>query len=415
MDLMRITEDYLHSLDQIEVVVKRDIAFEMGRDIVGIVGPRRVGKTHILLTKVREILESGKQALYVAFDNPTISDVDVTKLATNVRAIYPEGSVYLFLDEIQDWSQWDYNLRWLHDMHDFKIAVSGSTARLLSNNLTKVLRGRSISHMILPFSLREVRRNEWGDFRSEGKIKHELNKLMWDGGFPEVYLNPSKAKVTTLFETIFLRDVVEAHKVKNTVALKKIMLYLTENSSKIISYRSIWSMLKESGLQISINTIPEYISHLSDAFFVFEIPIYAYQKKQIISPNKMFVVDTSFLQLVRNRSVGTRMEMLVFLELLRRISTQEFEKIYYYKTKEGEEIDFVLESFGRKGIIEVTQVADSPHIKKVVRAARELKLKRAIIVSEDEEDYMNIDGVNIEIVPLWRFLLNKNYLSSIIA
>ena len=104
MGLLReLTEEYLGSLKYVREVA-REVALPLGlRDIVAVVGPRRAGKTFLMLKAAEKLLRSGGQALYISFDEPQLRRLDARKLAEMVRGEYPSGPVHLFLDEVQEW------------------------------------------------------------------------------------------------------------------------------------------------------------------------------------------------------------------------------------------------------------------------------------------------------------------------
>ena len=68
-------------------------------------------KDFLMLKKAKELLDEEKQVIYVSFDEPNFRDMAVRKFAELVRMEYPESAVFIFLDEIQEWKNWDFNLR----------------------------------------------------------------------------------------------------------------------------------------------------------------------------------------------------------------------------------------------------------------------------------------------------------------
>jgi len=145
--LREITEEYLGALQYVKEV-PRDVKLSIGsRDIVALVGPRRAGKTFLMLKAVKNLLDSGEQALYISFDELQIRRLDARKLAEMAREEYPRGEIHLFLDEIQEWENWDSKIRWLHDVKDFFLYVTGSSSALQSSEIPSRLRG--VTH---PFS-----------------------------------------------------------------------------------------------------------------------------------------------------------------------------------------------------------------------------------------------------------------------
>jgi len=148
--LKEMTLEYVESLKYVDEIPRRFALPEAGSDIVAVVGPRRVGKTFTLLKKAAETLKAGGQAVYATFDNPELRKWSAKKLAEEVRSLYPTGRVALFLDEVQEWPNWDYNLRWLHDVKDFQIYATGSTSALSVDQVPSRLRGRYISKLLPP-------------------------------------------------------------------------------------------------------------------------------------------------------------------------------------------------------------------------------------------------------------------------
>jgi predicted AAA+ superfamily ATPase len=216
--LKEITEEYLGALQYVKEV-PRDVKLPTSRDIVALVGPRRAGKTFLMLKSVKNLLDSGKQALYISFDELQIRRIDARKLAEMAREEYPRGEIHLFLDEVQEWDNWDSKLRWLHDVKDFFLYVTGSSSALQSSEIPSRLRGRYTSVLLLPFSFREVSSEEKIDittFRERGAIKALLNDYMTWGGFPEVWIYRSREKLVSLLETMFYRDVMERHRIRET-------------------------------------------------------------------------------------------------------------------------------------------------------------------------------------------------------
>ena len=99
--LKEITYEYVDSLKYVKEI-KREINLPITRDIVAIIGPRRVGKTFLMLKKAKELLEKEEQVIYVPFDEPELRNMNVRKFAELLRKEYPENTIYLFLDEIQE-------------------------------------------------------------------------------------------------------------------------------------------------------------------------------------------------------------------------------------------------------------------------------------------------------------------------
>ncbi|RLE53129.1 MAG: ATP-binding protein, partial [Candidatus Methanomethylicota archaeon] len=313
--LMEITYEYLESLKHVREV-KRDFKLREYEDIFALIGPRRVGKTFTLLKKARELLDSGEQVIYVSLDEPFLRGMNVRGFAELVRKEYPDGIVYLFLDEIQEWRNWDFNLRWLHDVKDFRIYVSGSSSTLMASEIPTRLRGRYISKNLYPLSFKEIVDFEIKTFRERGRVQKLLEDYLKWGGFPEVWLTKSREKIMSLLETIFYRDIVERFRIEDVELFKQVFYFTLSNYSNLLSYRSINRMLKTININIDVKTLIKYVNYMKQAFLLFTIDIYTYsQRVKTVNPKKIYVIDTSILNLFPQKmDIGRKMENLVFIE-----------------------------------------------------------------------------------------------------
>ena len=402
--LMEITYEYLESLKHVREV-KRDFKLREYEDIFALIGPRRVGKTFTLLKKARELLDSGEQVIYVSLDEPFLRGMNVRGFAELVRKEYPDGIVYLFLDEIQEWRNWDFNLRWLHDVKDFRIYVSGSSSTLMASEIPTRLRGRYISKNLYPLSFKEIVDFEIKTFRERGRVQRLLEDYLKWGGFPEVWLTKSREKIMSLLETIFYRDIVERFRIEDVELFKQVFYFTLSNYSNLLSYRSINRMLKTININIDVKTLIKYVNYMKQAFLLFTIDIYTYsQRVKTVNPKKIYVIDTSILNLFPQKmDIGRKMENLVFIELLRRKTPTT--SISYYKLKTNREIDFIISEINKiKQLIEVTYNLEKIHVEKTLKAMEKLKLKKATIITWNEEKTIKNGNKTIKATPLWKWL-----------
>jgi predicted AAA+ superfamily ATPase len=90
-----------------------------------------------------------------------------------------------------------------------------------------------------------------------------------------------------------------------------------------------------------------------------------------------------------------------------RIIKKGFDKVFYYKTKNNEEIDFIVKRLNKLELIEVTYELDQEHVNKVFKAMEELGLKEGLIITWDDEDLIEEKGKRIKVVPLWKWVLRR--------
>jgi predicted AAA+ superfamily ATPase len=404
--LKELTEEYLGSLRYVNEI-PREIELPISPDIVTIVGPRRSGKTFIMLKNAEKLLKMGENVLYVPFDEPALRRIEARRFAEMVRQEYPDGKVFLFLDEIQDWWSWDSSLRWLHDVKDFQIYVSGSSSTLQSSEIPSRLRGRYISRLLLPLSYREIAKSissiKENTFRNRGVLKRILNEYLVWGGFPEVWLYRSREKIVSLLETMFYRDIVERHSIRNTQIFSDLLNMTLSNYSNLTTWHSIRRALKGVRVELDTKTVISYVEYMRQAFLIFILRRYSHSEKlSTISPKKIYVVDPAIINLFeRPMDLGRRIENIVYIELIR-----QGKNPYYYITSSGKELDFIIKE-AKIQVLEACVEVDEEHLKKTIEAAEELKAGKIDIITWDQEGEETVRGRKVRITPLWKWLLSR--------
>lgn len=161
----------------------------------------------------------GKNFAYLNFDDAQLLenwDEDLVMLGLN--DIYP-GYDYLLLDEVQNLPSWDM---WVSKLYrrGMNLVITGSNAKLLSSEMATSLTGRYLKIDMLPFSLDETM--SWNDIDIHAPREEQLAKAtiladdyMRNGGYPETIKARSITKnyLSTLFDSILLKDVAKRHNV----------------------------------------------------------------------------------------------------------------------------------------------------------------------------------------------------------
>ncbi len=385
--------------------------------IKDLIGVRRSGKTTILYQLVDHLISSRitpKEIIFLNFDDPSIVGASFDDLQKNIVGINPEIS-YLFLDEIQQKKDWERWVRMLYDMKKYKmIFVSGSSASLLSEDVGRVLTGRHITFKIDVFSFKEyLIKRGWTDFRpdsiayNKNKILHYLNAYLEGGGYPEVIgIDEFNRKriLTNLYNDILSRDIASRFGASFEL-VNKIASFMLSNPGSSYSNNSI---AKATG--IAVETAEKYIGYLKEAFLIYDLPLFSFKlKTQFKQTKKVYPVDTGLRNIVSFRfssDIGKLVETIVFLELQR-----QFQEIYYWKSFGGHEVDFVVKQ--NQEIVKLIQVAwkittDDTRKREegsLIRAMKELDVKRGIILTEDEDNLVEENGRILEYIPLWKWLL----------
>lgn len=384
------------------------------REVVDIVGVRRGGKSSILKLLIQR-LQLKDNFLYINFEDPFFIDHDDPQIVEELIATYKEYFStelrYLFFDEIQAVRQWEKAIRKLRDAGKYKVYVTGSSSKLLSGELATLLTGRHLSYELLPLSFAEYLQFKGVELKAKKDIVLKSKTLLKNfsdylsiGGFPEVVLTGNQTLLKQYFFDIIQKDIVMRHAVRETGKLEKMAVFLMSNASKIVSLESL-----KKTFTISYKMVSTYIDYFKESFLLFEIPQFSHSlKKQAKALKKYYAIDCGLANVAAFRfseDKGRILENAVYLHLLRSWKT-----IYYYRTKNNLEVDFLVKSAGEKKAIQVAwSLADEKTRDRELRALLttldELKLKTGVILTYDEEDEVKIDGKTITITPVYKWML----------
>jgi len=182
-----------------------------------------------------------------------------------------------------------------------------------------------------------------------GKILSMLREYIDFGGFPEVVLSENKRDLLKSYiDTIFYKDVVDRYKIRDIKSCEIFLKLLIENFGKKFSISKAYNYFKSLGISKSKKTIWNYLKYFNEAFFVIPLEKFSFSLRERLQyPIKLYSVDTGFYM---REDFGLKMGNLVSVALAR-----EESECYYFQTKNGYEIDFLIKNGGRiEKLIQVT-------------------------------------------------------------
>ncbi|MFO8073652.1 MAG: ATP-binding protein [Polyangia bacterium] len=398
--------------------------------IDSIIGMRRSGRTTFLFQRMRELLEEGvpkESLLYVNFDDDRLRRMRLEELGRVTEVyyrLYPElkdRRCHFFFDEIQNIDGWEAFARRLLDTENAQIAITGSSAKLLSREIATSLRGRSLATEIFPFDFAEALahggveppgRRPAGS-RARARLTNALRGYLAVGGFPEVQGVAGHLRTRILQEYVDLvvyKDVVERHLVRNVLPLRILTHKLLAEPASRFSVNKFYNDLRSQGVTCTKNAIYEHLDQLVDAYLVSAIAIHSRSERvRRVNPRKVYPVDPGLATAYRSSpsaDLGRQLETFVF-DHLRRSSSA----ISYYQTRGGFEVDFIA-SFdgGDPALVGVAaSLSDRETATRERRALSEamaeLGLRTATLVTLEEEDTVQEGSARIEVVPAWKWAL----------
>jgi uncharacterized protein len=394
------------------------------------IGVRRSGKSTYMFQIIQKMLDAGvhkQNILYLNFFDDRLHNLRQDSLGLITEAyysIYPEKKnaekVYCFFDEIQTVPGWEPFIDRLMRTEKCEVYLTGSSARMLSKEIATQMHGRALSWEIFPFSFREFLDykgiTSTGTFSTQKRLLiQKAFKEYWEiGGFPEVAGLSRNLRIKThqeYFHAILFRDLVERHDVSHPKALTDLAHWLIDNTASLYSVNNLTGYLKSLGHKTPKSAVSDYVEWFEDAYFLFTVRIFdASLARSNTNPKKVYCVDHALVTSVSSgimSNSGHLLENLVFTTLRR-----FYQAIYYYKTKTGREVDFIVPLRGRsRMLIQVCESLSEPQTRKRETAAlseamMELGLKTGTVVTRSEEARIDTGKGTIEVVPAWRYLLD---------
>lgn len=202
------------------------------------VGIRRTGKSYLMYQQIKQLESKGvplSQIVYVNFEDERLLETKVTDLNTILEiGLEMSGSTnkpYLFLDEIQNINGWEKFVRRIADMK-YRINITGSNSKMLSSEIASTLGGRFIIMNVYPYSFTEYltanhREKNYLDVIStqdRADVLSLYNEYVTFGAFPElVDIKNKRAFLSSIYQTIYLGDIITRNKISNDFAIKLIL------------------------------------------------------------------------------------------------------------------------------------------------------------------------------------------------
>jgi len=377
-----------------------------------VIGVRRCGKS-TLCHKV--LLQSKISYAYVNFDDERLANLKTEQLDDVLEAIYMVYGdfKYLFLDEIQNVIGWNLFVNRLlrNNLH---LIITGSNAKLLSSELSTYLTGRYNQIELFPFSFSEYLelRGIKSNVQTTKDIafrKQAFEDFLTKGGFPELFnVKDSKGYVQRLVNNIITVDIKKRFKIRYVDALVKITNYLISNFAQEINYKGLADNFSFG----SQHTAQNYVNYLRQTYILVGINKFSYKARERVRLEKMYLIDQSLITEQDNNlttdNIGWRLENIVFLELLRRKKSDDYD-VYYFRA--GYEIDFVV--CKKQQVLELIQVsmllASDKTFKRetsaLAKGSKALKCNKLTLLTMGENETHNINGAIINEVNIIDWLL----------
>jgi predicted AAA+ superfamily ATPase len=363
------------------------------KQVTVILGMRRVGKStavKYLLSKVKHnnklYLDCEKIEYQTLFNTPSydaiINELELLGINFNKPAV-------IALDEIQLIKNLPSFIKYIYDTYKVKFIVTGSSSYYLKNQFTESLAGRKLIYEMYPLSFDEFLVFKNQKIQNIAKYSHINFNTTWYnktsalykeyityGGFPEVVLQKNnKDKVELLWDIVNSYIDMDVKLLADYSLNKDLFNLIKLLAARIGSKIDFTKLSNVSGIER--RKISDYIYLFENTYFLYLIKPFAKNTDvEITHQPKLYFADNGLLYILggENLSSGQLFENVVATQL------KKMHQLNYYQKKNGQEIDFILDS---KIAVEVKETPIIQDYNTLKNRAEELKLKSYFLVGKN--------------------------------
>lgn len=395
-------------------LIERDIHLSAQLNYV-FVGLRRAGKSYLMYQQIQNLLKEGhkvEEILYFNFEddrlvNLTVEDLDLIKVC--YEELYAYRPIF-FLDEIQIVQHWERFARRLADQK-YRVYVTGSNAKMLSSEIATTLGGRFIVQNVYPFSFQEylnannIMVEPTWYFKNRAEIVRSFSEYFYYGGLPELELVEGAEKrqwLSNLFNKIFFGDLITRYSIRNDLAMKVLIRKLAESVKQPSSFSRLSNIVSSAGAKTTTDTIIDYLEFLQATWLIFSLENYASKLAEKVSNRKYYFIDNGLLNLFLIGPVTSLLENLVAITLRKKYE----EELYFYH--QNIEVDFYVPV--EKLAVQVSyslkeETTRKREITALLKMAAVMEVDKLLIITNDEEEVITENGKEINVIPIWKWLL----------
>lgn len=256
--------------------------------IIVLTGQRRVGKSFILKQlRDKKLVEPLSNVIYIDKEKREFDFIQTYRdLNDYIESHRHNGSKnYIFIDEIQDVAEFERTVRNYYTEPDTEIVVTGSNAKMLSNELSTLIGGR-----YKEIYIQSLCYQEFLTFHNLPDSDDSLAKYIQFGGLPglvKIGLDVEDAHEyqMDIYHTVLLKDVIMRNEIRNATFLENLVRFLADNTGKLISANSISKFMKSQGEKVTPTAINNYISYLTEAYMIQKVNRFDIHGKRMFESN----------------------------------------------------------------------------------------------------------------------------------
>ena len=395
-------------------LIERACAIEYSLNYV-FVGLRRSGKSYLIFQQIKQLLKNGRsidEMLYFNFEDDRLATLDASDLDL-IKVCYEEmydHKPFFFLDEIQVVEGWEKFARRLADQ-GYRVYITGSNAKMLSSEIATTLGGRYMIRNVYPFSFNEYLKalginlyDKNNVYRFHIEINKAFEAYFRFGGLPEVAKTEGKREwLSNLYQKVFFGDLISRYQIRNAFALRILIRKLAESVKQPSSFNRLANVVSASGKKISADTVIDYLGYLKESWIIFSVENLAAKLADKETNKKYYFIDNGILNLFLLDPQTSLLENLVAVQLRRLYG----EEVYFYHN--GVEVDFYVPEM--QLAVQVcynlnNEETQKREINALLQLAKRIEIKKMLVITKEEESIISEQGMNIEVIPIWKWLLD---------
>jgi predicted AAA+ superfamily ATPase len=378
------------------------------------VGLRRAGKSYLMFQQIRHLLDTGhskEEILYFNFEDDRLASLEISDLDL-IKVCYEEMfdcKPVFFLDEIQIVNRWEKFARRLADQ-GYRVYITGSNAKMLSSEIATTLGGRYMIQNVYPFSFGEYLSSldiDLDDKNAIYRFRTEITKAFETyfrfGGLPElISVSRKREWLSNLYQKVFFGDLISRYQIRNDFALRVLIRKLAESVKQPSSFNRLANVVSASGKKISTDTIIDYLGYLKESWLIFPVENFCAKLAEKETSKKYYFIDNGLLFLFLLDPLTSLLENQVAIQLRRFYG----ENVYFYH--QGIEVDFYVPEI--QLAVQVCYSLENVETRKrevnaLLQMSKRIDVKKMIIITKEEEQMISEMGLNIEVIPVWKWLI----------
>ena len=376
-----------------------------------VIGVRRSGKSTLCK---QTLINANVTFAYADFDDERLTRLNAEQLNDVLEVMYKiyGNFSHIFLDEIQNVEAWPLFVNRLLRIGKH-VVLTGSNAKLLSNDLATHLTGRSSEIALYPFSFQEYCAMKNVDCKlltTKGiaEQRKAFDEYLMQGGFPELMqVKNSKKYITNLIDNILKRDIEQRYNISFSAQFENMTQHILNITPYVLSSKNLTELFCFK----SPHTVHNYIKYLKEAYVLIGVKKYSTKSSLRTTGEKLYAVDVAFMNQREDAfsgiNLGWRLETVVLIHLVRKCKNEGWD-VYYLKDRSGE-CDFIVCN-GNK-VLQCIQVSYDISAEKtrkreingLLLAQKHTKCDNLLLLTDHAYEELDKDGHHILIQPVYEW------------